>query len=143
MSLTATCSRTFATKTKKNCFPFFTPFKCYLCELDQPQSILFRVEKKEREIQRGGKGGGFQGVKFKFVIPHVQVNIKMLQLVQRSCQQDRFRAGQVPWRVCTHTKMKNKIKQKGGLEIGRTARLVNQSMMQCTTSSPCIFSLSL
>lgn len=63
---------------------------------------LFRVE-MEQEIQKKEQRlgfGGLQGVKFKFVIPHVQVNIKMLQLVQLSCQQDRFRAGRVPPVVC-------------------------------------------
>lgn len=48
---------------------------------------------KQGKNQKNQRVEGLQGVKFKFVIPHVQVYIKLLQL---SCQQDRFRAGQVP-----------------------------------------------
>lgn len=76
--------------TKQKMFSSFTfsyPLTFYLW------SELFRVE-KEQEMQKRTKTGfgGLQRVQFKFVIPHVQGNIKMLQLVQLYCQQDRFRA---------------------------------------------------
>lgn len=99
LSLTTTLSpRTISSKTnntkqKRNVFKFhlFRPLTFYL--RSQTCSELKRNEKYKKEQRLGF--GGLQGVKFKFVIPHVQVSIKMLQLVQRFCQQDRFGADQV------------------------------------------------
>lgn len=71
--------------------------------------------------------GGLQRVQFKFVIPHVQGNIKMLQLVQLYCQQDRFRA--VPLQFA---------KQKGARKL---AGQLAQSVMQCAVSTPCVLFL--
>lgn len=58
----------------------------------------FETEHGERKTQKNQRSGGLRGVMFKFVIPRVQVYIKLLQLVQLSGQQDGFRAGQVPLR---------------------------------------------
>lgn len=53
-------------------------------------------ETEQGKKQKNQRFGGLQGVKFKFVITHVQVCIKLLQLVQLSRQPDRIRAGQAP-----------------------------------------------
>lgn len=52
-------------------------------------------EREQGKKEKNQRFGGLQGVKFKFVIPHVQVKRKLLQLGQLSCQQDRF-VGRVP-----------------------------------------------
>lgn len=111
MSLTTICWRrtissqkikkqTNKQKAKQNCFQV-SPFRTLhilicLCRLVQGWNGTRNTKKKKKREQRLGFGG-LQGVKFKFVIPHVQVSIKMLQLVQLSCQQDRFGASQVPF----------------------------------------------
>lgn len=80
-------------KTKRNVFKFhlFIPHTFYL--QSQICSEL-RRDKKYKKDQRFGFGG-LLGVRFKFVISHVQVNIKML-LVHCFCRQHRFGAGQTP-----------------------------------------------
>lgn len=81
------------TKTKGKVFFFLKcgPFHTHgLCS----QTCSGQKRNKEFKIKRTGGVQRASGVKFKFVIPHVQVNIKMLQVVQLSCQQDRFRARQ-------------------------------------------------
>lgn len=102
-SLTTICShRTISSekiKMQNKSFqvsPFRTLHVSSVCS--QTCSGLKRNKKNKQKKKRNKDWGfgGLQGVKFKFVIPHVQVNIKMLQLVQLSCRQDRFRAGRVP-----------------------------------------------
>lgn len=76
-------------------------FSSFTCSYPSPLICVHRLvqglnrTRNTKKEQRVGFGG-LQGEKFKFVILHVQVSIKMLQLVQLSCQQDRLRAGQVP-----------------------------------------------
>lgn len=84
----------------------------------------YQTKKKEGEARLGF--GGLQGVKFKFVISHVQVSIKMLQLVQLSCQQDRFRGSQVPFSLLNKKGLGNW--QDSLLDQWRNA-----------VSTPCIF----
>ena len=69
--------------------PFHTP------HIVSVTTDLFRVE-KEREIQKGEKTGVLRGKVHVCHSSYVQVNRKMLQLVQHTCQKDRFRAGLVP-----------------------------------------------
>lgn len=97
-------------KAKRNVFKFhlFIPHTFYL--QSQICSEL-RRDKKYKKDQRFGFGG-LLGVRFKFVISHVQVNIKML-LVHCFCRQHRFGAGQTPCSLLNFLKR--------GLEIGRPA----------------------
>lgn len=125
--------KTKQTKTNKKVSSFTLSYPSQLHLRSQTCSGLKwneNTKKKKRNKNKKGWGGfgGLRGVKFKFVIPHVQVNIKMLQLVQLSCQQDRFRAGQVP--PCSL------LNKKGARKLaGQLARSVTRR----TVSTPCIF----
>lgn len=120
-------------KAKRNVFKFhlFIPHTFYL--QSQICSEL-RRDKKYKKDQRFGFGG-LLGVRFKFVISHVQVNIKML-LVHCFCRQHRFGAGQTPCSLLNFFKR--------GLEIGRPACSSMQSFHCTEFSSPalCLLSLS-
>lgn len=81
------------TKTKENFFQVWplsypSPLVCVHRLVQGKKGTKEFKNNKDSGVQRAS------GIKFKFVIPHVQVNIKMLQVVQLSCQQDRFRARQ-------------------------------------------------
>lgn len=89
------------------CFYVYTYICSYVCvkkfsSFRLPVTFDLRLqtrsgfETEQGKNQKNQRFGGLQGVKFKFVILHVQFYIKLLQLVQLSCQQDRFRAGRVP-----------------------------------------------
>lgn len=76
--------------------------------------VLKRYKKYKKELRLGF--GGLGGVRFKFIIPHVQVNIKMLRVIQHSCQRGvcKDRPSPVPAVVCL---IKKKRKKKSGAWI--------------------------
>lgn len=80
-------------KKKKKSFQVSHYPSHFICDHRLVQGWNGTRNTKETEQRLGF--GGFQGVKFKFVIPHVQVNIKMLQLNSYNSLVNKTDSGQV------------------------------------------------
>lgn len=80
-------------KKKKKSFQVSHYPSHFICDHRLVQGWNGTRNTKETEQRLGF--GGFQGAKFKFVIPHVQVNIKMLQLNSYNSLVNKTDSGQV------------------------------------------------
>lgn len=116
-------SQTNKNETKKKCFQVSSFHTLCILMRRQTCSDVKRSE-NVKTLERTLESGGLGGVKLKFVIPQVQVDIKkMLQLVRRFCQQDRLR-GKTP--VVCYVRLGN----------GRSAC---SWVMQCISPQHCDF----
>lgn len=132
LSPTTINSHHFLLTRKLNSVSSFTlPFTCHL-QL-QTRSGMKRNKNTKKGEQRLGFGG-FGGVKFKFVIPHVQVNIKKCYKSTRttllSTRQIKGRSSPPP----------GNLLKKGACKLAGQLAL---SVMQCTVSTLCIVCVQL